>query len=70
MRTTANISVLSKPAFASRRDRTGPARGQVCCGARAMKERQQLSEMEAVMVAGAIIGVLWVSLGYLVVSFW
>jgi hypothetical protein len=35
-----------------------------------MKERQQLSEMEAVMVAGAIIGVLWVSLGYLFVSFW
>jgi len=35
-----------------------------------MVVRQQLSEMEAVMVAGAIIGVLWVSLGYLVVSFW
>jgi hypothetical protein len=68
MRTTANISVLSKPAFASRRDRTGPARGR--CGARPMNERQQLSEIEAVMVVAAIIGILWVSLGYLFVSFW
>jgi len=35
-----------------------------------MKERQQLSEMEAVMVVAAVVGVLWVSLGYLFVSFW
>jgi hypothetical protein len=35
-----------------------------------MNERQQLSEMEAVMVLAAIIGILWVSLGYLFVSFW